>query len=186
MKHAQLIEGPRILKAVIYCRVSSPNQVAKGDGLNSQETRCRVYAQQRGLEVEAVFKDNETGGVADRHAMNELVRHLRKHRKEGRIVIIDDITRFARGVVTHWQLRDQVKEAGGILESPSLQFGDDPHSKFLENVLASAAQFGREFERASDQGAHARPRHERLLAVQGLHRLPARSPAGRGQGACAE
>lgn len=28
-------------KAVIYCRVSSKKQVREGDGLRSQETRCR-------------------------------------------------------------------------------------------------------------------------------------------------
>jgi len=35
--------GPRhgVTKAVIYCRVSSKAQVRRGDGLGSQETRCR-------------------------------------------------------------------------------------------------------------------------------------------------
>ena len=30
--------------AVIYTRVSSKAQVKKGDGLSSQETRCREFA----------------------------------------------------------------------------------------------------------------------------------------------
>ena len=31
----------KISKAVIYCRVSSTKQTVRGDGLGSQETRCR-------------------------------------------------------------------------------------------------------------------------------------------------
>ena len=43
--------------AVIYCRVSSAAQVKRGDGLGSQETRCREYAAGRGYKVVEVFHD---------------------------------------------------------------------------------------------------------------------------------
>jgi hypothetical protein len=39
------------LNAVIYCRVSSAAQLKKGDGLASQETRCREHAKFRGYEI---------------------------------------------------------------------------------------------------------------------------------------
>lgn len=48
--------------AIIYCRISSLKQASAGDGLNSQEHRCRQYAAQKGYEVEAVFPDSITGG----------------------------------------------------------------------------------------------------------------------------
>ncbi|MEM1275316.1 MAG: hypothetical protein AAGH74_02235 [Pseudomonadota bacterium] len=35
-------------QAVIYCRVSSAKQSSRGDGLASQETRCREYARYKG------------------------------------------------------------------------------------------------------------------------------------------
>ncbi|MCG8604369.1 recombinase family protein, partial [bacterium] len=41
-------------KAVIYCRVSSKKQKKDGHGLDSQEHRCRQYADARGYQVEAV------------------------------------------------------------------------------------------------------------------------------------
>src|SRR5690606_23746261 len=37
-----------IAKAVIYCRVSSVKQTVRGDGLASQETRCREFAKYKG------------------------------------------------------------------------------------------------------------------------------------------
>jgi len=40
-----------ITKAVIYCRVSSKAQTKRGDGLKSQETRCREFARYRGYDV---------------------------------------------------------------------------------------------------------------------------------------
>ena len=49
-------------KAVIYCRVSTPGQQKDGHGLESQETRCRQFAHQRGYDVAAVFPDTMSGG----------------------------------------------------------------------------------------------------------------------------
>lgn len=50
-------------KALIYCRVSDKKQKTQGHGLESQEHRCRKYAQDRGYDVEMVFPDDITGGV---------------------------------------------------------------------------------------------------------------------------
>jgi hypothetical protein len=43
---AEFSEGPP--PAVIYCRVSDRRQTVDGDGLFSQEHRCRKYAAARG------------------------------------------------------------------------------------------------------------------------------------------
>jgi site-specific DNA recombinase len=37
-------QNPEVRKAVIYCRASSAKQTVRGDGLASQETRCREFA----------------------------------------------------------------------------------------------------------------------------------------------
>lgn len=52
----------RPAKALIYCRVSTTKQEDEGNGLESQEMRCRQYAQSMGYEVEAVFPDSVSGG----------------------------------------------------------------------------------------------------------------------------
>ncbi len=131
-------------KAVIYCRVSSKKQVREGDGLRSQETRCREYASYKGYEVAEVFSDSVTGGDKTRLGIKNVVKFLRAHRKDACIVIIDHLDRFAKDVRGHWDLRDLLTEAGGKLESPTMEFGDDADSILRENLLASVAQHQRQ------------------------------------------
>ncbi len=131
-------------KAVIYCRVSGKKQVREGDGLRSQEARCREHASFKGYEVLEVFRDDMTGGSTDRPAMTAMIRFLKKQRGEGCAIIIDDISRFARDIRGHWDLRDLVREAGGKLESPSIEFGEDSDSILVENLLASVSQHQRQ------------------------------------------
>ena len=133
------------MKAVIYCRVSSSKQATKGDGLGSQETRCREYARFHGYKVVNVFQDDFSGGTINRPGMQELLQFLNKHRgQEQHVVIIDDLNRFSRDVMVHWQLRAALAEAGGKLESPSIEFGDDSDSILVENLLASVSQHQRQ------------------------------------------
>ena len=67
-------------KAVVYCRVSSEKQVKEGNGLDSQEHRCRDYAKSLGMEVDCVFRDEGiSGGLFDRPAMLSLIKYLDKN-----------------------------------------------------------------------------------------------------------
>ncbi len=55
-----------ITKCLIYCRVSSQRQVIEGHGLDSQEQRCRIFANQNNYEVVKVFPDEGiSGGLFD-------------------------------------------------------------------------------------------------------------------------
>ena len=131
-------------KAIIYCRVSSRRQVKEGDGLNSQETRCREYAKSKGLNVVKVIKEEGvSGGKAERNGINELLAFLTAHR-EPMYVIIDDISRLARDVTIHTHLHAAIRSVGGILASPSTSFGDAPEEIFAENIMASVAQYHRQ------------------------------------------
>jgi site-specific DNA recombinase len=145
------MEKPETMKAVIYCRVSSIKQSTEGDGLESQRSRCQEFAGYRGYEVVAIFRDEASGGAVARKGMKELLEFLRSHRPNKHIVIIDDISRFARGMKAHHALRDQLKKAGGILKSPSNEFGEDSDSSLMENVLASVSQHQREKNREQTQ-----------------------------------
>ena len=134
-------------QAVAYCRVSSKAQLKRGDGLNSQQTRCLEYARFRGYSIINIYTDDITGAFLDRPGLQAMLKFLRANRKEGIVCIVDDISRMARHVGTHWDLRDLIRDAGGILESPSFEFKDDADSRMVENVLAGAAQHQREKNR---------------------------------------
>lgn len=131
-------------KAVIYARVSSHKQLTQGDGLSSQEVRCREYAKYKGYEVVKVFSDDMSGSLAARPGMADMLAFLRRQRKDPHVVIIDDISRLARGLEAHLKLRADINGAGGILESPSIEFGEDSDSILVENLLASVSQHQRQ------------------------------------------
>ncbi len=131
-------------QAVIYCRVSSIKQTKAGDGLHSQEIRCREFARMKGYGVLQVFCDDVSGSLIDRPGMKAMLAFIRKKRTGGTVVIIDDVSRLARGLEAHLELRAAIAKAGGVLESPSIEFGDDPDSRLVENLLASVSQHQRQ------------------------------------------
>ena len=131
-------------KAVIYCRVSDTKQTTRGTGLSSQETRCREFASFRGYDVVRVFTDDASGGLINRPGMQAMLAFLRENRRTPHAVLIDDISRLARGLHAHLELRGAISKAGGILESPSIEFGEDSDSQLVENLLASVSQHQRQ------------------------------------------
>ena len=58
--------------------------------------------------------------------------------------MIDDISRLARDIESHWALRRTLEDMGGKLESPSVTFGEDSDSILVENLLASVSQHQRQ------------------------------------------
>jgi site-specific DNA recombinase len=133
-----------IAKAVIYCRVSSVKQTVRGDGLASQETRCREFAKYKGYEVAQVFRDDTSGSLTSRPGMQAMLSFLKARRNEVHAVIIDDISRLAHGLMAHFELRVKIGDAGGVLVSPSIEFGEDSDSQLVENLLASVSQHQRQ------------------------------------------
>jgi hypothetical protein len=89
--------------------------------------RSRCIALLKGLEVVTIFQDDMTGSLATRPGMQAMLAYLRKHSKKGKeriVVIIDDISRLARGIEAHLKLRAAIGSAGGILKSPTIEFGE--------------------------------------------------------------
>lgn len=135
--------SPTHEEAVIYCRVSSERQAKEGDGARSQEQRCRSYAEAHGYRVVRVFVDDGvSGAITDRPGILAMLRYLSGQAKTI-VVIIDDISRIARDVRAHGELRAAIRTAGGRLESPSLRFEESASGEFVEYILAAAAQYGR-------------------------------------------
>ncbi len=142
-KPAKTVE---ISRAVIYARVSSQKQVEEGNGLTSQAARCESFASARGFEIEKIFyEEGISGSMIDRPAMQAMLSFLNAHASEASpiAVIIDDISRLARGVLAHAELRTAITLAGGVLKSPSIKFGDDADSQLVEYLLATVSQHQR-------------------------------------------
>ncbi|MEL6312326.1 MAG: recombinase family protein, partial [Pseudomonadota bacterium] len=130
--------------AVVYARVSSDRQIREGHGPDSQESRCREYAAIKGYAIENVFRDEAvSGGMIDRPGMKAMLDWLADQPEET-VVIIDDISRLARDIEAHLQLRGAIAAAGARLESPTTEFGDDADGRLVENLLASVSQHHRQ------------------------------------------
>lgn len=131
-------------KAVAYVRVSSEAQVRRGQGAESQAARCAEYARMKGYEIIRVFEDKAvSGSMVDRPGMKAMLAFIRKNRSDHLRVVIDDISRLARGLEAHLTLRTAISSAGGVLESPSIEFGEDSDSQLIEHLLASVSQHAR-------------------------------------------
>ena len=141
-----LLQSETTTKAVIYARISSVSQSKKGQGLASQETRCREFARMKGYEVAKVFVDRAvSGGVTNRPGIQNALSYMDENREGGPFVLlIDDISRIARGIRAHLDLRDAIRDVGAGLESPSIEFGEDSDSILVENLLASVSQHQRQ------------------------------------------
>lgn len=124
--------------AILYCRVSDPKQKTRGDGLASQETISREYAERKGYDVLKVFRDDITGKTANRAGLKELLIFL-KGCKGKTVVVVDDANRLARSLRTHYAIRDAITTAGGRLESPKRVYADDPDDDFMEIIEAAFA-----------------------------------------------
>lgn len=134
-------------QAVIYCRVSSERQAKEGDGVRSQEQRCRSYAQMMGYELLKVFTDDGiSGALIDRPGIQNLLAFLRTRPSET-VVVVDDISRIARDVMAHFQLKAAIRASGGRVESPSFTFGESASDELLETIMAATAQYGRKGNR---------------------------------------
>lgn len=136
-------------KALIYCRVSSVLQATDGHGLDSQEHRCRIFAEQKGLQIIKVFHDSVTGGgdFWQRPAMRELLEYVDACPTESFTVIFDDLKRFARDTQFHWKLRTEFSARGITPACLNFNFEDTPEGGFIETIMAAQGELERKQNR---------------------------------------
>ena len=136
-------------RALIYCRVSDRKQRTHGSGLDSQEQRCRKYADERGYNVEMVFPDDVSGGgdFMKRPGMRAMLAYLEAQAGKPYVVIFDDLKRFARDTRFHLELRSELAARGAVPECLNFKFEDSPEGKFIETMMAATGQLEREQNR---------------------------------------
>jgi site-specific DNA recombinase len=136
------------LKAIVYCRISSAAQAKKGDGLQSQETRCREYCGFKNYPVVKVVYDRAVSGkLLDRPGIKEVLQFLKREQRAGRadqyVVVFDDISRLARDVRIHMDLRDAIFATGAQMDCPTIEFRQDSDGIYFEGMQALNAQHHR-------------------------------------------
>ena len=129
-------------KAVIYCRVSSKSQVIEGTSLTSQEKMCNDYALHNDYEVINTFiEEGESAKTANRTALNSMLNFCSDKINNVGVVIFYKIDRFARIHTDYGNLKFRLRKMGIIIRSATEPITDTPSGRFMENVIASVAQF---------------------------------------------
>ncbi len=116
--------------------------------MDSQEHRCRNYAETLGLEVENVFRDEGiSGGLFDRPAMKALIKYLDNHWQNKYFVVFDDLKRFARDVEVHIRLRSELRCREAKLCCLNYNFDESAEGEFVETIFAAQNELERKQNR---------------------------------------
>jgi site-specific DNA recombinase len=129
-------------RAVIYCRVSTKEQVDDGNSLSSQERICKEYAIKHGYEIAETFiEKGESAKNANRTELQKLITYCTCKRNNISAVIAYKIDRVARNVDDYRYIRALLKRYDVEIKSTSEYFEDNPAGRFMENIIANVAQF---------------------------------------------
>jgi site-specific DNA recombinase len=127
-------------KGIIYCRVSSHDQVM-GTSLDNQKQACLAYAEAKNIEVRKIFVERgESATAANRTEFLKALDFCKKN-KDTEAFIVWKIDRFARNTTDHFAVRAKLVQYGTMLHSVTEHINDDPQGKLMETLLAGFAEF---------------------------------------------
>jgi DNA invertase Pin-like site-specific DNA recombinase len=157
-------------RAVIYCRVSTKEQV-QTLSLPTQRRACGDYCERQGWEVDRIFvEEGASAKTADRTELNNLILHC--CRNKGRIdyVVVYTLSRFARDTKVHHALAGALASSGIALRSATEPIDGSPAGRFMESIFSSIAQF--------DNDVKAERTREGMCAALRLGRWTFQAPVG--------
>ena len=133
--------------AVVYCRVSSKEQV-DGTSLESQERYCREWAERLGIHVLQVFIDRgESAKTADRTEFIKAITFCSQKRNGVKYFIVHKIDRFARSQDDHVSVRATLRRYGVELRSATEPINETPIGKVMEGMISVFAEFDNNLRR---------------------------------------
>lgn len=129
-------------KAVIYCRVSTKEQV-NNNSLPTQEKECRLWCERNGYAVDRVFIEagESAKTVKNRPEFLDLLAYCRIHKKSLRVLVVHSISRFARDPADHHAIRGFLLGLGITLRSVTEPTDDTPEGRLVEDIVAGMAAY---------------------------------------------
>ena len=132
------------MKALIYCRVSSMEQVNEGNSLVSQERVLRDLAAKRGYEPVVFIEKGESAKTIDRTKLKEMMEYAAKNKKDIGILLVYKVDRLSRETADYLTLKKCFNQLGINIESATEKLENSPIGRFTETLLAGSAQFDNE------------------------------------------
>ena len=135
----------KLIKAVIYCRVSSKEQEEAGYSLPAQEKFLRDYAEKNGFRVVKVFAVSESAsGKIRRKIFNEMIEYIRKNNVS--VVIVETTDRLTRNfadlpIIDKWILENKNNQIHLAKEGCILNTDSKSHEWFMWRVKVATAEY---------------------------------------------
>jgi site-specific DNA recombinase len=154
------------MNVVIYCRVSSKEQV-DGTSLESQEIACREFAAHNRMAVLKVFVERgESAKFADRTQLLELLAYCRERSNGVGALLVWKVDRLARNVGDHFTIKATLLKQDIRVISVTEPIDTKPEGKLLETILAGFAQFDNDVRAARSVQGMRRKLQEGLFPWQ--------------------
>ncbi len=133
---------------IIYTRVSTKEQAEKRLSLENQEKECKAFAyKQQNLQFpdSNIFSDKgESAKFADRPELQRMLQFVKNNKGKIEVLYIWKIDRLARNLGDYYGIKVALAKYGVKIVSVTEPIDDDPVGRFLEAILAAAAQFDNE------------------------------------------
>ncbi len=128
------------MRAIIYCRVSTKEQV-QNLSLATQNKECTRYCIANGYEVDCIFVDEgESAKTAERPEFKKLLDYCRTHKGNIQAVVVYSLSRFSRNTNIHLIYRTLLLGYGITLRSVTEPTDESSTGKFIETMFAAIAQ----------------------------------------------
>lgn len=135
------------MNGIIYTRVSSKEQVEGHTSLSTQERECQAFASKNDVVVteDRIFREEgESAKAINRTELQNMLNYVGKHKKDVDVLYIWKIDRLARNLGDYYGIKVALAQHDVKVVSVTEPIDDDPVGRFLEAILAAAAQFDNE------------------------------------------
>jgi len=160
------------LRAVIYTRVSTNEQVENGTSLSSQQEACKREAEHLGLDVVEVCEDAGVSGTRYQTRAGITRALYLIESGQASVLIATKIDRIGRSAKIVLDILDRIERADGELITGDVKFDKSPTGRFMRTIWAAMGEMEKDNIRDRMMGG------KRQRAAEGQQPQRSRSPYG--------
>ena len=158
------------MNAVIYCRVSTKEQV-QNLSLGTQQTRCVDFCTRNEWAVLKVFRDEgESAKTADRPEFQRMLSFCKSKQNAVQFVVVHDLSRFSRDMGDQACVIAELESAGVHLRSVMENVDETAAGKLMRNLFGAVNQF--------DNDRKAERTKLGMKSAASIGRFPFKAPLG--------
>jgi len=129
------------MNAVVYCRVSTKEQVSNFS-LETQQDRCVEYCTRQRWPVVTIFRDEgESAKTSDRREFQRMIEFCKRKQNEISFVVVHDLSRFSRQMADQLAVIADLQAAGVRLRSVMENVDETSAGKLMQNIYGAFNQF---------------------------------------------